>query len=207
MSAKLRRFDIRQAGKPILLVLLLGFAANAAFYLLVVRPAAVEYREINDDNSPLYEELDVLEAIVDRRESYLEALGKADQDLQYIRDEILSTKKRRMIAVQAELDSLCRQFNIDVDTVDYDHDLLMREELDVLRMVVPLQGGYATLRQFLQAVESSSNFLLIERVALGQGRDGGVQLQLSITLTTYFDAPDHLLQPTQAPARPRRGRA
>ena len=207
MSAKLRRFDIRQAGTPILIALLLGFAVNAGVYFLVVRPAALEYRAIADENSPLNEELEELQAVVDKRESYLEALAKAERDLQYIRDEVLSTKAQRMIEVQAERDSLCRQFNIDVDTVDYDHNLLMREELDVLRMVVPLQGGYATLRQFLQAVESSSNFLLIERVALGQGKDGGVQLQLSITLTTYFDAPEHMIRPTQPSARPTRGRA
>ena len=127
--------------------------------------------------------------------------------MQYIREEVLSTKKQRMIAVQAELAQLCQQFHIDIESVDYDHDLLVREELDVLRMVVPLQGGYTVLRQFLQAVESSPNFLLIERVALGQGKDGGVQLQLSITLTTYFDPPDHLLQKSRPSPRPARGRA
>ena len=56
-------------------------------------------------------------------------------------------------------------------------------------MIVPLQGGYAALRQFLNAVEESDKFLLVERVVLAQGQDGGVLLQLNITLTTYFDAP------------------
>ena len=207
MTAPLRRFDIRQAGKAILLVLLLGFILNVAFYLFLVRPAAQEYQAIADDNSPVQKELAELKDVVDKRESYLEGLQKAEEDLQYIRKEVLSTKKQRMIAVQAELAQLCQDFRIDIESVDYDHDLLVREELDVLRMVVPLQGGYTVLRQFLQAVESSANFLLIERVALGQGKDGGVQLQLSITLTTYFDPPDHLLQKSRPSARPARGRA
>ena len=57
-------------------------------------------------------------------------------------------------------------------------------------MTVPLEGGYANLRRFLQAVEVSDKFLVVERVALGEGKRGGAMLQLSITLATYFDAPE-----------------
>ena len=62
-------------------------------------------------------------------------------------------------------------------------------DLDKLIMVVPLQGNYASLRAFLQAVEDSEKFLLVERVALAEARQGGVMLELNITLATYFDAP------------------
>jgi Tfp pilus assembly protein PilO len=59
-----------------------------------------------------------------------------------------------------------------------------------MTMVVPLEGGYANLRKFLQAVESSSKFLVIEQVALAQGHEGGAILQLNIALATYFDDPE-----------------
>jgi len=55
---------------------------------------------------------------------------------------------------------------------------------------VPLEGGYHNLRGFIQAVESSSQFLVIERVVLVRSKEGGVLLQLNITLATYFDAPE-----------------
>jgi hypothetical protein len=57
-------------------------------------------------------------------------------------------------------------------------------------MVLPLEGGYASLRGLLEAVERSDKFLVVERVTIGQGRDGGVLLQLNVTLATYFDAPE-----------------
>ena len=75
-------------------------------------------------------------------------------------------------------------------------------------ITVPLEGGYSALRRFLQAVEHSSKFLLVERVALGKGKEGGVLLQLNITLATYFNAPEERLRKKPQPTRrSRRSRA
>ena len=61
-------------------------------------------------------------------------------------------------------------------------------------MNVPLEGGYPALRRFLQAVEQSDKFLIVERVALAKGKEGGVMLQLNITLATYFNAPADVIE-------------
>ncbi|NIW73916.1 MAG: hypothetical protein GWN08_01420 [Gemmatimonadetes bacterium] len=102
---------------------------------------------------------------------------------------MLSTREERFIDVQQEIDTLCQEFGINLELVTYEHDTLAAEELEFARITVPLQGGYAALRRFLEAVEGSEKFLVVERIALGQGKDGGVLLQLNITLTTYFNAP------------------
>ena len=85
-------------------------------------------------------------------------------------------------------------FSIDLESVSFASEPLYKEDLDRLVMVVPLEGGYTNLRKFLQAVEESDKFLLVERVALAEGREGGVMLQLNITLATYFDLPEELRQ-------------
>ena len=107
--------------------------------------------------------------------------------------------------VQAEVARLCRLFSIDLESVAFDNDLLMGEELDRMVMTVPLLGGYENLRKFLQAVESSDKFLVVERVALDENKEGGVMLQLSITLATYFDLPPELKE-QKRPTRRRRPR-
>ena len=120
--------------------------------------------------------------------------------------EVLSTRQKRLIEVQLELVALAEQFSIDVDSVDIENELLHEEELDKLVMSVPLEGGYANLRKFLQAVESSEKFLVVERVALGEGKRGGVMLQLNISLATYFDAPEDVKRNNEAERRERRTR-
>lgn len=189
MTARRFKFDIRQAGNRILAVLLVLLAFNLAFYLLATRPKVREYSGMTVDNAPRLQELERRKRAVEAREGYLDDLRKAKSDLRLLREEVLSTRGQRMVEVQKELEALCGRFGINIDSVTLEHDLLQSENLDKMIMVVPLQGNYANLRNFLQAVESSEKFLLVERVALAEGKQGGVLLELNITLATYFDAP------------------
>jgi len=204
MTRRRLRFDLRQAGGHIRTVLVLWAVANAVLFLLLVRPAVREYRNLLEGTGPQQEELRVQREEVERREAYLAALVQTEQDLERLRQDVLSTREQRMVDVQLELKALADQFSIDLDSVTFDNELLRDEELDKLLMVVPLEGGYTNLRRFLQAVERSDKFLVVEGVALGQGKHGGVMLQLNISLATYFDAPAELKRVNEAERRGRR---
>jgi hypothetical protein len=204
VSGRRFKFDIRQAGRYVALVLALLAAANAGFYFLATRPKVQEYTSLREGTGPQQEALKAHRDEVEEREAYLEALLKAEADLETLRVEVLSTRQQRLIEVQLELAALAEQFGIDVNSVSFDNTLLREEELDKLVMTVPLKGGYANLRKFLQAVESSEKFLVVERVALGEGKRGGVMLQLNISLATYFDAPEDVKRANEAERRVRR---
>jgi len=70
-------------------------------------------------------------------------------------------------------------------------------------MTVPLEGGYPNLRKFLQAVEHSDQFFVVERVSLARGKAGGKLLSLNIILATYFTAPEELVRRNRALGRRR----
>jgi hypothetical protein len=201
MNGRRVKFDIRAAGRYITLVLGLLAVANGAFYFLATRPKVQEYTSLQEGTGPQQEALRARRAEVEEREGYHEALLQAEADLTTLREDILSTRQQRLIEVQLELASLAGQFSIDLDSVAFDNELLREEELDKLVMTVPLEGGYANLRKFLQAVENSEKFLVVERVALGEGKRGGVMLQLSISLATYFDAPEDVKRANEAQRR------
>lgn len=188
MTARRFRFDIRQAGPRILVVLLVLAVLNGGFYLLATRPKMKEHSGLVVGSQPQLTRLENRRREVEAQERFLEALQTAQQDLQRLREDVLSTRQRRMVEVQRELEALCARFAIDLDSVTFESELLESENLDKLTMVVPLQGNYANLRRFLQAVESSDKFLLVERVALAEAKLGGVMLELNVTLATYFDA-------------------
>lgn len=190
MASGRLRFDIRQAGREMLLVFVTVLMLNALFYIFFVRPRTEEYRALTTESAPRIAELENREARVRRQEAYLLGLEQAESDLTRFRTEILSTRDQRMIDVQMELARLAQQFNINVEQIQYQNDRLDDEALDRFAMLVPLEGGYANLRKFIQAVETSEKFLVIERVALAEGEQGGILLQLNITLATYFDLPE-----------------
>jgi Tfp pilus assembly protein PilO len=189
MTAKRVRFDIRESSPVLAAVLVALLAVNVAFYLFWLRPREQSFAALGEDGRPRLERLKAREAVVDARESYLEALSQAESDLQALRHDILSTRSRRMIATDLEFTRIARQFKVEFARIQYENEILDDEAIERYAIVVPLAGGYSSLRRFIQAVESSERFLVVERVALAQGEDGGSLLQLNITLATYFDHP------------------
>lgn len=202
--ARRTSFDIRQQGRRLLIALVALVLANVAVAVLVVRPKVQEYRTIRDDYEPRRLELRQFKKVVEAREAYLAALDGAETDLQTLHKDVLSTKDRRLVEVHLELADLTRQFGVALERVEYHNDVLPDEGLEYHAMVVPLEGGYTNLRRFIEAVEESGEFLVIESVALDQAKDGGSLLQLNITLATYFEAPQDVLRERDERERTRR---
>jgi hypothetical protein len=188
------RFDIREASGIILLVAAGLLVANVAVTVTLVRPRLARYHTLTDTSSPQAQLVKVREAEVVGKETHRQALEKAKADMTHLAADVLSTRQKRMINVQLEIAELLKEFGISFDRVQYENQPL--EENDALErfaIVVPLQGGYSSLRRFIQAVEKSENFLVIERVQLGTGKVQDV-VDLNITLATYFITPDAKLE-------------
>jgi Tfp pilus assembly protein PilO len=193
------RFDVRASGRQIALAIGAGLALNAAAYGGLVRPRVQEVERLERESQPRLEQVKRREAEVRAKESFVEGLETASRDLASLRQDVLSTKRQRMIAVQLEIADLAEEFDITIERIQNQNDILEDEGLERFGMKVPLKGGYGSLRKFLQAVEASDQFLVIEEVALEDGKDGGL-LELNITVATYFDAPQLRPEPKAAAA-------
>lgn len=204
MKARRPRFDIREASGVVAAVLGVMILANAAVSVFVVRPKVVHYRQLTDLTSPQVQVVKTREKEVVKKEDYQKSLEKARDDMKRLAGDVLSTRQRRMIGVQLEVAKIAREFGISNDRVQYQNEAVDNGALERFAVVLPLAGGYTNLRKFIQAVESSDNFLVIERVALGSGKSAEL-LELDITLATYFIAPDadldELGKKPAAPAR------
>ena len=193
MKARRPRFDIREASGIVFIVLGALLLANVAISVVVVRPKVVRYRQLTDLSSPQLQVVKSREKEVAQKEDYRKSLEKARDEMKRLAGDVLSTRQRRMIGVQLEINRLAKSFGIASDQVHYENESVDNGALERFGSVVPLAGGYADLRKFIQAVESSDNFLVIERVALGSGKSSDV-LELDITLATYFISPDANLE-------------
>ena len=189
MNAPRRRFDVRETSGVVFLVLGLLILANVLVTVFVVRPKVIRHRQLTDLSSPQLQFVKTRENEVVQKEDYRKALEKSRDDMKRLAGDVLSTRQRRMIGVQLEIAKLAREFGIALDRVRYENEALDNGALERFAIVVPLSGGYSNLRKFIQSVESSDNFLVIERVELGSGKSIDV-LELDITLATYFIAPD-----------------
>lgn len=183
------KFDIRRQSPRIAAVLAVWAVLAAGFHLLGTRPKVLEYESLSVGTEPQRRALEERRREVEAQERFLEALRAAVTDLGTLRENVLATREARLVRVQLEIKALADRFNIDMESIHFDSEILGEEGLDRLVMTMPLEGGYANLRKFLQAVETSTEFLVVEGVALAEGSAGTGTLELSITLATYFEAP------------------
>ena len=181
------RFDIREASGTILLVVAGLLLANVAFTIFAARPRVARYRQLTDTSSPQATLVKTREAEVKLKEAHRQALEKARDDMKHLAVDVLSTRDRRMISVQLEVMELVKDLGISSDRVQYEAP--QEGPLERFGIVVPLAGGYQSLRKFIQKLEASNNFLVVERVQLGTGKASDI-VELDITLATYFVARD-----------------
>ncbi len=70
----------------------------------------------------------------------------------------------------------------------YDHDQLRDSGLTKVKGEITLSGDYANVRKFLYELETSQEFIVIEKVQLSQpnAAQGNAQLEVALTVATYF---------------------
>ena len=189
MKPRRMKFDVRRQGLPILVGLVAMILINTVAWAVFVRPKSSEhFARTQGRGGEEQQKLREDRNSVEEAEAYVEGLGKATEDWHYLRSEILSTREEKLVEIQQELTRLCAEFRIDINTVSIKNEILREEGLDRFAMVVPLEGGYASLRRFIQAVEASEEFMVVESVALDGATHGAAtrNLHLNITVASYF---------------------
>ena len=201
-----KRFDIREERVKVAVVLGVLAIVNLALYIVLNLPRmhrqAVEERRVTDLTQNLAE--------VSRRVALMKDLDqrfetdKTKVDTFY--NGVLGGKDTRMIEIQREVRSIAASLGMDPETIAYQPEMLDKVGLISFNINVPLSGDYRNLRQFINKIEKSQSFLIVESVSLGGAKDGGALLDLNIRLSTYFDAPE-LLEAKPAAAEKRRGKS
>jgi Tfp pilus assembly protein PilO len=115
-------------------------------------------------------------------------LACARSEVSRVYDEMLSSKAERMTSIQREVRALAKARGLDPDRIDYKATDVKGTGLVRFTITFPLQGEYATLEDFVKAVEESPNFLIVDQISLSEAE--GNELVLAVNLATYFQAPD-----------------
>ena len=93
-----------------------------------------------------------------------------------------------MTSIQREVRALAKERGLDPDHITYKATEIKNTGLVRFQISFPLRGQYATLEDFVKAVEESPNFLIVDQIQLQEGTDK--DLLLTVDLATYFQSPD-----------------
>ncbi len=160
--------------------------ANIVFCLFFTYP---EYKKVSNVDSQ-YEAVRLkkkkLQLELNDSRTMLKIVRSNKLGIKDFRDNVLSTKKHRMTALQKEIRTLADKSGIRIENISYGNKIESKSDLVYFSISLPLQGNYNSVRKFINAIESSEYFLMIESVSLKIGNESSDYLVFAIELGTYF---------------------
>jgi type IV pilus assembly protein PilO len=120
---------------------------------------------------------------------------QAEKDLtRFYRDVLPQDLGGARRQTYARLAALAHEHNLAIERRSYDEhkrDTTQPSRLEQLDIKMILNGTYDDVRDFIYALETSSEFVVIEDVGIAQDTQAEGSLRLSLQLTTYFRGPEH----------------
>ena len=206
MKKYLADFDVREKSATIAVVILVWLGINLAFAFLVNVPRAQQQSTLDQ---AVHHAAGLLGSKMDDvarlREHYTRVMeGRSNLDKFYA--DVLSTKNERLISFQKEIRDIAGKFHISLESISYPREEFTKDKVAKFGATMPLTGSYENLREFIDTIEKSENFIVIESIQLANSKEGGVILSLNIMLSTYFVDPE-IREQESAAGPPGRGRS
>jgi len=169
------------------MTLSLALLANLLAYVLIVRPLEAKSTGAADRAGAAENSLRAAEGEMAQSEGLVKGKANADQELDAFYKKVLPsdmTAARRM--TYASLPALAKKAGVRYEARTTSIDAVDREgHLEKMSIRMILEGDYASLRQFIYALEVAPEFVIIDDVTLVQA-NGNDPLRLTIDLSTYY---------------------
>jgi Tfp pilus assembly protein PilO len=134
----------------------------------------------------------VARAELRRAEALRDGKSQAMQDLDTFYKQVLPgdvAAARRIL--QLKLQQLAREHDVQYQSGGSTEEALPKSSLLRLTIQMRLSGDYDDIREFIYAVETASDFVVIDNVKLAEGVDSNAPLSVSLDVSTYYRAAQH----------------
>jgi len=183
------RFDLRENLWRIAAVLGALLLLDLGFYLLFDLPRLRSLRSLEESRNSAARDLRGTQIRCDKMREKLSQFDEETRKLDDFYTNVLGTQVDRMTSIQKEVRSIATEFHIDPESIDYASQDAEGGGMTQFQITIPLVGGYANLRQFINRIESSKHLLIVDSVELTGAREGGAMLSLTIKISTVFHSP------------------
>lgn len=179
---------------------LIFFLANAAAFTVYRLGYAGDVQTLKQELEDQKKELQTQQAERQKREALL-ASAKDNRDrIQQLYDQRFSTQRQRLTGIRAEVRKLASQAGLEPPSVSYPESPIEAYGLVKRQFIFTVQGTYPALRKFINLLETSGSFLILEEVTLSHGGDDGeANLRINLKISTLFK--DETTTPVVPPAQ------
>lgn len=192
MSLWRRVFEER---RRVLLPLAVAVIVNAAVLMLAVLPLARNVA--STEEAAIQASVDLANARLLERQAKDASASKAraEQELtRFYGEQLPRDFASASRTTNRWLQEAARESGLQFKGSHFDWDEVRDSQLSRAFATVNLSGRYADVRQFLYAVETAKEFMVVEKVALNQtdvvGGSTNSPLEVVLTVSTYFVTPE-----------------
>jgi hypothetical protein len=184
-------FESLLARRRTFLWLLLFLVANGAVF-------AGFTRRLANKQERLASELERLRAELGEKQEELRAVSESEalatRNAEAVRrfwNDVVQERAPGLIDAWDEIDRLAGETNVTRGRTGYDREVL-DVGLEQINATMPVEGDYFDLVRFINRLERSERFFLVERISLSQSEtaDAGIQLACSIAFFLKSGAGD-----------------
>jgi Tfp pilus assembly protein PilO len=177
--------------RRLILALVVVGIVNIAIDALVIYPLSLKVSVSERRAATVTEQLRAARRDSDAVHATLTRTGQAEADLARFYKDVLPpdiSGARRL--TYARLAAMASEHNLTIVTRSYALDDSYKGRLKRLQIEMSINGEYPDLRDFVYAVETAPEFVVIENVGVGEGARAQGGLTVALRLATYFRAAD-----------------
>jgi Tfp pilus assembly protein PilO len=175
--------------RAIVLPLVALALVNVGLYAFAVYPLSLRVRTLESRALATRDQLAAAEKEFTAAKAVVSGRQRADAELKTFYEQVLPQDlagARRM--TYARLAQLARDANLNYEHRAYRPDEGYEGDLLKLGIIMDLSGDYDDVRSFVHELETSPEFVVIERMALKEKEDGDPSLTLTLNLATFYRA-------------------
>jgi Tfp pilus assembly protein PilO len=187
MHLPLRR--VLQDKRRVVIPVVAGLFLNLVLFAGIVYPLGVRVRSMEARAQAAARELQGAEREAAEAKGVTQARDRTGTALKAFYQEVLpSNHAQARQATFLRLTQLAEQHNLEQSRRSTDPRQDRDSTLARLQISMTLRGSYEDIRRFIYEVETGSDFIVIDSIALQQGEEPGAPLTLALALSTYYRA-------------------
>jgi Tfp pilus assembly protein PilO len=166
-----------------------GLAVNILLYVAVVYPMSARVRSTEANAEAAQQGLRNAEREDAQARGVAQGRDRTDAALKaFYRDVLPTSFAEARHSMILRLSQLAEQHNLEQSRRSAKPEQIKDSPLARLTITTSLHGNYEDIRRFIYQLESGTDFIVIDSVALQQGSEAGAPLTLDVSLSTYYRA-------------------
>ena len=173
--------------RRVVYALVAGAVVNILLFAFLVYPLQSDVANVEQRTRAAEAALAAGQAEFARANGTLTGKDRAVNELNTFYNKVLAqdlTGARRL--TYAWLADLASESGLDFERRKYEPVVERGSNLTRLKIDMDLAGSYTDVRDFIHAIESSPEFVVIDDVSLAEGAQNDDALRLTLQLSTYF---------------------